>query len=94
MATTSSTTEAATAHATATTANGHLATANAKATGTTGSDDSTAVTQGDGIVTTMSAFAKAPVAARQRRWPRAIATISWVRPGSTAPIIIPGHLEK
>jgi hypothetical protein len=51
----------ATAHATATTANGELATATATATGATGSDDSTAVTQGVGAVTAVSAFAQAQV---------------------------------
>jgi hypothetical protein len=51
----------ATAHATATTANGQLATANATATGSTGSDDSTAVTQGGGVISKVSAFAQAPV---------------------------------
>jgi hypothetical protein len=61
IATTGSTTEAATAHAKATTANGALATATATATGATGSDDSTAVTQSSGVVTTVSAFAQAPV---------------------------------
>src|SRR5262249_33629775 len=50
-----------TAHAKATTGDGQLATANATATGTTGLDDSTAVTQGGGGVTTVSAFAQAPV---------------------------------
>jgi hypothetical protein len=51
----------ATAHAKATTEGGQLATANATATGATGSDDSTAVTQGTRVVTTVSAFAQAPV---------------------------------
>ena len=40
---------------------GELATANATAIGATGSDDSTAVTQGVGAVTAVSAFAQAQV---------------------------------
>jgi hypothetical protein len=60
-ATSTGTQGSATAHAKATTEHGQLATANATATGATGSDDSTAITQGSGVVTTVSAFAQAPV---------------------------------
>jgi hypothetical protein len=60
-ATSTGTQGSATAHAKATTSNGLLATANTTATGATGSDDSTAVTQGGGVVTAESAFAQAQV---------------------------------